>query len=120
MLAYLCGPTGVGKSWLASALGHKACRDNRSVLYQRIPKLFADLALAPRQELSRCGRPADGTSSRVSGRGNFASDEAGSIAPSESGLLAPERCFQAEIPVRSKVPPHSSSYQRYECEPPGI
>jgi IstB-like ATP binding protein len=28
------------------ALGHKACRDNRSVLYQRIPKLFADLALA--------------------------------------------------------------------------
>jgi DNA replication protein DnaC len=43
----LCGhPAGVGKSWLASALGHKACRDNRSVLYQRIPKLFADLALA--------------------------------------------------------------------------
>ena len=42
----LCGPTGIGKSWLASALGHRACRDNRSVLYQRIPKLFADLALA--------------------------------------------------------------------------
>ena len=43
----LCGPTGVGKSWLACALGHQACRDNRSVLYQRVPKLFADLALAP-------------------------------------------------------------------------
>jgi DNA replication protein DnaC len=42
----ICGPTGVGKSYLASALGHKACRDNRSVLYQRIPRLFADLALA--------------------------------------------------------------------------
>jgi DNA replication protein DnaC len=42
----LCGPTGVGKSWLACALGQKACRDNRSVLYQRVPKLFADLALA--------------------------------------------------------------------------
>src|ERR1044072_4277295 len=42
----LGGPTGVGKSWLACALGHKACRDNRSVLYQRVPKLFADLALA--------------------------------------------------------------------------
>lgn len=40
------GPTGVGKSWLACALGHRACRDNRSVLYQRVPKLFADLALA--------------------------------------------------------------------------
>src|SRR5713226_7625171 len=36
----LCGPTGVGKSWLACALGHKACRDNRSVLYQRVPKLL--------------------------------------------------------------------------------
>src|SRR3954451_6991624 len=39
------GPTGVGKSWLACALGQKACRDNRSVLYQRVPKMFADLAL---------------------------------------------------------------------------
>ena len=34
----LVGPTGVGKSWLASALGHKACRDNRSVIYQRGPQ----------------------------------------------------------------------------------
>ena len=32
------GPAGVGKSWLACALGHKACRDNRSVLYQRVPR----------------------------------------------------------------------------------
>ncbi len=37
------GPTGVGKSWLACALGQKACRDNHSVLYQRAPRLFADL-----------------------------------------------------------------------------
>lgn len=42
----LIGPTGVGKSWLASALGHQACRDNRSVLYHRWPKLCEDLALA--------------------------------------------------------------------------
>jgi DNA replication protein DnaC len=42
----ICGPTGVGKSWLACALGHKACRDNRSALYQRVPKLFSELALA--------------------------------------------------------------------------
>ena len=41
----LTGPTGTGKSWLASALGHKSCRDNRQVLYQRVPKLFADLVL---------------------------------------------------------------------------
>jgi DNA replication protein DnaC len=42
----ITGPTGIGKSFLASALGHKACRDNHSVLYQRIPKLFDDLAMA--------------------------------------------------------------------------
>ncbi|MFK4495948.1 DNA replication protein DnaC [Bradyrhizobium japonicum] len=42
----ICGPSGVGKSWLASALGHKVCRDNRSVLYQRVPRLFDHLALA--------------------------------------------------------------------------
>lgn len=42
----IVGPTGVGKSWLACALGHKACRDGRSVLYQRVPRLFEALALA--------------------------------------------------------------------------
>lgn len=41
----ISGPTGVGKSWLACAVGHQACRDNRSVLYQRTPKLFEELAL---------------------------------------------------------------------------
>jgi DNA replication protein DnaC len=40
------GETDLGKSWLACALGHKACRDNRSVLYTHIPKLFDELALA--------------------------------------------------------------------------
>ena len=42
----ITGPTGAGKSWLACALGDKACRANLSVLYQRSPRLFADLALA--------------------------------------------------------------------------
>src|SRR5271170_6749822 len=42
----ICGPTGTGKSWIACALGHKACRDNRSVLYHRMPRLFEALALA--------------------------------------------------------------------------
>jgi DNA replication protein DnaC len=37
---------GVGKSWLACALGHKACRDDLSVLYRRAPRLFAELEAA--------------------------------------------------------------------------
>jgi DNA replication protein DnaC len=42
----LVGPSGTGKSWLACAIGQKACRDNRSVVYHRWPKLYEDLALA--------------------------------------------------------------------------
>ena len=40
------GPTGNGKTWLSCALGHRACRDNRSVLYQRVPRLLEALGLA--------------------------------------------------------------------------
>src|SRR3984893_15496107 len=32
------GPTGTGKTWLSCALGHRACRDNRSVLYPGAPR----------------------------------------------------------------------------------
>jgi DNA replication protein DnaC len=42
----IIGKTGLGKSWIACALGHKACRDDRSVLYHRVPRLFDALALA--------------------------------------------------------------------------
>lgn len=40
------GPTGLGKSWIACALGHKACRDDRRVMYHRVPRLFQALAIA--------------------------------------------------------------------------
>ena len=40
------GKTGLGKSWIACALAHKACRDDRSVLYHRVPRLFDALAIA--------------------------------------------------------------------------
>jgi DNA replication protein DnaC len=39
-------PAGAGKSWLSCALGHKACREDFSVAYHRLPRLFATLALA--------------------------------------------------------------------------
>jgi DNA replication protein DnaC len=42
----ITGPCGVGKTWLACALGQNACRDGKSVLYHRLPRLFADLELA--------------------------------------------------------------------------
>ena len=42
----ITGPTGVGKSYLACAFAHKACREGCNVLYVRIARLFTDLALA--------------------------------------------------------------------------
>jgi DNA replication protein DnaC len=42
----ITGPCGVGKSWLACALGQKACREDFSTIYHRVPRLFSSLALA--------------------------------------------------------------------------
>lgn len=42
----IIGPTGVGKSYLACALAHKACREGFRSLYLRASRLFDDLALA--------------------------------------------------------------------------
>jgi len=42
----ITGPTGIGKSWLACALAHQACREGYTALYQRLPRLLQDIALA--------------------------------------------------------------------------
>lgn len=42
----LTGSTGIGKSFVASALGYQACADGYKVLYQHSTKLFARLKLA--------------------------------------------------------------------------
>jgi len=40
----LCGPTGVGKSFVAQALGVAACRQGRRVLFSKTGALLGDLA----------------------------------------------------------------------------
>jgi DNA replication protein DnaC len=42
----ITGKTGVGKSYLACALGQAACRHRERVLYRRVPRLLDELALA--------------------------------------------------------------------------
>ncbi len=42
----ITGPTGIGKSYLACALGHQACREGYRVLYYHAPRLFRDLLAA--------------------------------------------------------------------------
>ncbi len=40
------GPTGIGKSWIACALGNKACREGLSTRYFRLSRLLQTLQLA--------------------------------------------------------------------------
>ena len=42
---YVAASTGIGKTWLACALGNQACWENLSVLYVRASRLFAELTL---------------------------------------------------------------------------
>lgn len=54
----ITGATGVGKTYLASALGQQACRKGHRVLYRRASRLIDELTLAR----------ADGTLTRLLGR----------------------------------------------------
>ena len=40
------GPTGSGKTFVACALAHQACRQKQPVLYRRVPELVSELARA--------------------------------------------------------------------------
>lgn len=42
---FITGPTGVGKSFIACALAHRACLEGFKVRYFRAPRLFQELAL---------------------------------------------------------------------------
>lgn len=42
----ISGPTGVGKSWIACAIGHAACRIDHTVRFYRLPRLVDELTRA--------------------------------------------------------------------------
>jgi len=42
----LVGPTGTGKTYLACAMGQKACREGFNVVYRRAPRLFSEIEQA--------------------------------------------------------------------------
>ena len=46
MNVVVTGATGVGKTWIACALGNQACRLGLTVKFERVPMLLEDLAIA--------------------------------------------------------------------------
>ncbi len=42
----ITGPAGIGKSYIASALGNQACRAGYTTRWDRVPRLFESLAMA--------------------------------------------------------------------------
>src|SRR6266478_590767 len=42
----ITGPTGIGKTWLGCALGHKACREGLTALSLRLPRFLQELPIA--------------------------------------------------------------------------
>ena len=42
----ITGPTGVGKTYLACAIAHSACRNSFSARYFRVPRLLTDITIA--------------------------------------------------------------------------
>ena len=50
----ITGPTGIGKTWLGCALGHKACREGLTALYLRLPRFLQELAIAKGDAMGKC------------------------------------------------------------------
>jgi hypothetical protein len=98
---------GVGKSWLACALGHKACKEDFSVLYQRVPRLFAALALARRRTLCQVAAHPREKAARTASTGNdavvrrLASSDAVKIGACAADLDGASACDRTRVsPIR--------------------
>jgi len=94
----LHGPVGVGKSMIAQALGHCACRHGHSVMFAKTSRLLADLAGG--HPLAEADDPA------VFGIGG---DARGGGTP---GFIAPEKMLGDTADARSDVSPDTAPVPR--------
>src|SRR5215207_856593 len=106
----ITGPTGVGKSWIACALGHKACRDNRSsyiIACQGCSKLLRSPAATDamrgssrRYQGSICSSSMIGASPRLPASSVAISSKSSTIDTSADRPSSPARC-RSKIGMRS-------------------
>ena len=75
----IIGPTGIGKTYLACAFVHKACRDGYTALYMRVPTLLREL------EIARGDGSYDRWLRRLARADLLALDDWGLVPPNEHG-----------------------------------
>jgi DNA replication protein DnaC len=99
----IVGKTGVGKTYLACAFAHKACREGFSALYVRVPTLLREL------EIARGDGSYDRLLRRLARADLLALDDWGLVAPNEHGRrdlleIFEERYGRRSTLVASQVP----------------
>jgi len=99
----VCGPTGVGKSFVAQALGLQACRQQHSVLFTKTSAFLTDLA-GGRADGSYQPRLRRYLSPRVLILDDF--------AMREYTVLQTERIASRKNVTRAGLLPHEISYRR--------
>lgn len=75
----IVGPTGIGKTYLACAFVHKACREGFTALYMRVPTLLREL------EIARGDGSYDRWLRRLARADLLALDDWGLVPPNEHG-----------------------------------
>lgn len=93
------GATGVGKSYLACALGQMACRQGLSVLYRRVPRLFEELRIARERRA-----PMPASSSRWPRRTCSSSTTSGSAISMKPSGTTSSKCWRT---ATASAPPSS-------------
>ncbi|MGH3921255.1 MAG: ATP-binding protein, partial [Pseudonocardiaceae bacterium] len=99
----LYGPTGVGKTHVAQALGHIAIRHSADIRFAKVSRVLADLA---------GGSPALFVTVRDLKNGTHAELQPVEIPPTRAGHNCPRRAGASELTGKATTPPSGTGRGR--------
>jgi DNA replication protein DnaC len=99
----ITGKTGVGKTYLACALAHKACRAGMTSLYMRTPRFFQELTVA------RLGKGYERLLARLAKINLLILDDFGLVPVSEEQSrdlleVTDDRCSKGSLIIAAQLP----------------
>ena len=98
----ITGPAGIGKSWMACALAHSACRHGHSASYRRLPRLL--MAAIPGSS-PRSPRPRSSSSTTSASPSSPPRTAATCSKSSRTAMASARPCSPASSPSRSGTTP---------------